>query len=289
MKTYLYFLLSWLFLTTAEAAPMKVVTTFSILMDLVKQVGGEDVSVQAIVGPNEDAHVFDPTPQHSLMIANADIVFVNGLGLEGWIDRLIEASGFTGPIVTVSNGINSLQSPDNATPDPHAWHSIPAVMIYIDNIATALSKKNPENASKYFQRATSFKQRLRLLNEWIIDEVDKIDPKKRKVITAHDAFQYFAKEYKIQFLAPVGISTQTEPTPRAVLDLIRLIQKENIKIIFVENITNEKQMHMIRESTNARIGGTLYSDALSTSDGPASDYISLMKHNVGLIVKAMNY
>lgn len=266
-------------------AAVKVVTSFSILADIVKQVGGEHVQINNIVGPNEDAHVFNPSPQHSMMLAKADLVIVNGLGFEGWIDRLIEASGFKGTVVVASAGLKPLKI--GLTEDPHAWHSIPAIMKYVENVSKALQKADPANAASYRKNATSYKQRLRLLNEWVHDELSKVDPKKRKVITAHDAFQYFAKEYKVAFLAPVGVSTQAEASPEAVMRLINLIRKEDIKMIFVENITNEKQMNIIQESTGARIGGTLYSDALSVPDGPASDYVSLMRHNVSLIISSM--
>jgi zinc/manganese transport system substrate-binding protein len=283
-----------LLLMGSSLAALKVVTSFSILQDIVKQIGGEYVELDNIVGPNEDAHVFNPAPQHSMMLAKADLVIINGLGFEGWIERLINASGYKGKIVSASGNVKALkvtnvpgQTAFGMTDDPHAWHSVPAVMKYVDNISAALQKADPKNANHYKRKATSYKQRLKYLDDWIRDELSKVDPKKRKIITAHDAFQYFAHEYGVQFLSPVGVSTQAEASPDAVMQLIKLIRKEEIKMIFIENITNEKQMNMIRESTGARIGGTLYSDALSSSDGPGSDYLSLMRHNVSLITAAM--
>jgi zinc/manganese transport system substrate-binding protein len=295
MRFFLSLLFSFMFSAPGFAtSKVKVVTSFSILADIVKHVGGKHVHIDNIVGPNEDAHVFNPTPEHSMMLAHGDLVVVNGLGFEGWIDRLIDASGFKGEVVVASAGVKALKASENPagaqqsfTDDPHAWHSIPAVMKYVDNISLALQKADPEHKAVFKKNATSYKQRLRLLDEWVRDEFSKVDPAKRKVITAHDAFQYFAREYKIAFLAAQGVSTQAEASPDAVMKLIDLIRKEDIKMIFVENITNEKQMNIIRESTGARIGGTLYSDALSDADGPASDYISLMKHNVGLIIASM--
>lgn len=284
MKITFALLASILFISPTFAA-IKVVTSFSVLADLAKQVGGTHVHIDNIVGTDEDAHVFNPAPQHSVMLADADIVIVNGLGFEGWIDRLIQASGFKGTLVVASKGIQPLHA--NSQEDPHAWHSISAIMKYVDNISAALQKADPAHASEFKKNATSYQQRLKLLNEWVHDEMSKVPPKKRKVITAHDAFQYFAVEYKITFLAPMGVSTQSEASPDAVMKLIQLIKQEDIKMIFVENITNEKQMNMIKESTGARIGGTLYSDALSSNDGPASDYLSLMRHNVSLIVSSM--
>lgn len=291
---YLLALALTVLLSSPSMAALKVVTSFSILADIVKQIGGDHVAIDNIVGANEDAHVFNPAPQHSVMLAKADVVVVNGLGFEGWIDRLIKASGFKGSVIVASEGVKPIKLEENTSTfhqgspqDPHAWHSIPLVMKYVDNISTALQKSDPEHAKEFKRNATSYKQRLRFLDEWVKDELSRIDPKKRKVITAHDAFQYFAHEYKIAFLAPQGVSTQAEATPEAVKALIDLIHKEDIKTIFVENITNEKQMQMIRESTGARIGGTLYSDALSDVDGPAPDYVSLMKHNVSLIISSM--
>lgn len=286
MKYLASLMLSLLLVMPSYGAKLQVVTSFSILQDLVKQVGGDHVHVDNIVGPNEDAHVFNPAPQHGVMLARAQLVFVNGLGFEGWLDRLVKASGFEGNIVSVTDGIKPIVV--NNTPDPHCWHSIPLAMIYVDNISKALQAADPANAREYQKNATAFKQRLRLLNEWVLDEVSRVEPKRRKVITAHDAFQYFAAEYNIKFLSPQGVSTQAEATPEAVMAIIKLIKDEGIKTVFVENITNEKQMKMIRESTGARLGGTLYSDALSAIDGPASDYISLMRHNVLLIISSMN-
>jgi zinc/manganese transport system substrate-binding protein len=288
MKILLTLILS-LSLASQSVAAVKVVASFSILGDLVKQVGGTHVHVDTIVGPDEDAHVFNPSPQHSMILAKADLVVVNGLGFEGWINRLIDASGCKGTVVVASAGVSPMKDPTTSGEDPHAWHSISAVMKYVDNISEALQKKDPIHASTFKINATSYKQRLRFLDEWVHDEMSKLDPAKRKVITAHDAFQYFAKEYNIAFLSPVGVNTQAEASPQAVMALIDLIRKEGIKVIFVENITNEKQMNIIRESTGAHIGGTLYSDALSAADGPASDYLSLMKHNVSLILSAMRY
>ena len=160
-------------------------------------------------------------------------------------------------------------------------------MKYLDNISAGLQRVDPSNAPQYQKNATSYKQRLRFLDEWVRDELSKVDARKRKIITAHDAFQYFAQEYKVTFLAPQGVTTAAEASSDTVRNLIDLIKKEKIRLIFVENITNQKQMDMIRESTGASIVGTLYSDALSAVDGPASDYISLMKHNVSLFKAAM--
>lgn len=272
---------------SSSNATIKIVASFSILADLVKQIGGEHVYVENIVGPNEDAHVFNPAPKHSIMLATADVVIVNGLGFEGWIDRLITASGFKGHKIIASKGVMAIKSGDLAQ-DPHAWHSIPNVMKYVEAISADLQKIDPKHAKDFQKNATRYKQRLRLLDEWVRDEVSRIAVKNRKIITAHDAFQYFAKEYKINFLAPMGISTQAEANPEVIKNLINLIKNEGIKIIFVENITNEKHMNMIHESTGARIGGTLYSDALSTDDGPAADYISMIRHNVSLLLTAMS-
>lgn len=288
---YIASILMSLFWFCPAYSAVKVVTSFSILGDLVKQIGGNHVLAESIVGPNEDAHVFNPAPQHSMMLAQADLVIVNGMGLEGWMDRLIDASGCKGAVIIASHGVRPLKLEDKTGPaeDPHAWHSIPAIMKYVDNISHGLQQIDPKNANAYRKNATSYKQRLRYLDEWIRDELSKVDVHKRKIITAHDAFQYFAQEYGVTFLAPVGVSTAAEASPDTVRSLIDLIKKERIQLIFVENITNEKQIDIIRESTGARIGGTLFSDALSAQDGPATDYISLMKHNVSLFMSAMSH
>lgn len=288
----------------AQATPIKAVASFSILADIVKNIGGRHVEVLSIVGPNADAHVYQPTPDDSKKLAHADIVFINGLGFEGWIDRLIEASGFKerGSVIIVSKDVKPLKAKEvagkgklSATDDPHAWHSVPAVMKYVKEISSALQKLDPLNAAVYQKNATEYLQRLRLLDEWVRDEIARVPQAKRLIITAHDAFQYFAKEYGVEFLSPMGVSTDAEPSPEVIKNLIDKIKQDDIKVIFVENMTNEKPINMIKESTKIEIGGVLYSDALAAPEDPediddlepAVDYTSLMRHNVSNMVAAM--
>ena len=273
----------------ANAQKIQVVSSFSILGDIVRNVGGDRIEVVDIVGRNSDAHVFQPTPLTAQQVANADIVFVNGLGFEGWIARLIEASGFKGPVITAAAGITAKSFTDTGQviEDPHAWHSIANVKIYVQNISKALQEHDPEHAAEYQSRAATYLVKLEELESWVRQAFQKVPLVRRKVITAHDAFQYFGQAYGINFLAPVGVSTEAEPSAHDVAKLIEQIKRESIKAVFVENIANPRLINQIAAETQVDISGVLYSDALSEASEPASNYIAMMKHNVMTLAKAM--
>jgi zinc/manganese transport system substrate-binding protein len=283
-----------------SAAKLPVVASFSILADFVSVVGGDRVAVKALVGPNGDAHVFTPSPADARALAAAKVVFVNGLGLEGWVDRLVKASGTTAPVVVATTGIDPIQMEDehdhggkgrSAGPalvaDPHAWQAVPNAKIYVANVRDGLIAADPEGRAVYEANAAAYLASLDALDTEVRAAVDRVPPEKRRVISTHDAFGYFAKAYGITFLAPQGRSTEAEATAKQVAALIRQIKAEKIRAVFVENVTDPRLVERIAKETGVSLGGELYSDALSPSTGPAATYIAMVRNNVRLLTAAM--
>ena len=275
-------------LGTLEAAAQSripAVASFSIIADLVKQVGGERVEVTSLVPANTDMHTFQPSPAHSRQLAAARLVAINGLGLEGWADRLVKASGYGGARLVVSKGVKALPGGEHGRYDPHAWQDVANVKIYVANIRDALSAVDPGHKDAYAQRAADYLEQLDALESEIKAALKDI-PKPRRVITSHEAFGYYGDAYDIEFLAPQGVSGDAEPSAAMVAQLIRQIRREKTSAIFVENI-NTRVIERIARETGAKIGGTLYSDALSEASGPAGTYIDMMRHNTRLISGAL--
>lgn len=270
-------------------SPLKIVTTFSILGDFVQEIGKDKVVI-SIVGPNSDAHTYQPTPKDVCQISKADLVFVNGLGFEGWIDRLIESSGYKGPITVATQGISPLMINDPGeapVPDPHAWNTIDNAKVYVKNILTALIQLDPEQKEYYQKNYEAYLEKLNALEGEIKTSLQKVPQENRKIITAHDAFGYYGDKYGVTFLAPVGTNTADEPSAKEMAKLVEEIKKNKIKIIFVENITNKKLIQQLAEETGAEIGPEIYSDALSEKNQPGHSYLALMRHNTRQFVRAM--
>jgi len=269
---------------------IKVVATFSILADIARNVGGDRIEVASLVGPNGDVHVFTPTPADAKAIAAAEIVVENGLGLEGWIERLVNASGARAAVVVASAGIKSrLADADHgrADPDPHAWQSVADAQIYVANIRDALVRADPAGKAFYQASAAAYLARLEALDQDAHNALGKIPADRRKVITTHNAFGYFGAAYGIAFLAPQGVSTESEPSARDVATIITLIKVEKISAIFLENVADPRLLDRIAKETGTKIGGRLYSDALTDPGGPASTYIDLIRHNVHQLAAAL--
>jgi zinc/manganese transport system substrate-binding protein len=264
---------------------LKVVASFSIIADLVKNVGGDKVDVTTLVGPNGDVHVYTPAPSDAKKDADAKILFVNGLGLEGWLPRLVQSSGSKATIVTVSNGVKPLKRGPDA--DPHAWQSIPNVKIYVANIRDALIAAYPADAAVFRANAEHYLAELDSLDAEVRAAIAKIPPERRKVITTHNAFGYFAATYGVEFLAPVGVSTETEPSARDIAALIRQIKADKIPAVFLENLSDDRLIARIAAETGAKAGGTLYSDSLTDEKGPAPTYIDLIRHNIKALTSAL--
>lgn len=272
----------------AGERPVRAVATFSILGDLVRQVGGRHVEVTTLVGPGSDVHSFSPAPGDARTLAGADIVFVNGLGLEGWIERLIRASGTKAPVVTASRGVPTLfeadphghAGHDHGEIDPHAWQSVANVKVYVANIRDGLVKVDPAHAADYAAAATDYAAKLDALDREVRAALGRIPPENRRLITTHDAFGYFGAAYGLTILAPQGVSTESEASPREVARIITQIRKEKVPAVFLETVTDPRQMERIAHESGARIGGAIYSDALSPPDGPAPTYLGMIASNV---------
>jgi zinc/manganese transport system substrate-binding protein len=271
---------------------LKVIATFSILGDLVKNVGGERVEVVSLVGPNGDAHVYSPTPADAKKLADAKLVFINGLGLEGWLSRLIKASGTKAPTMVASTGIKPLKMEDEHKPghmvtDPHAWQSIANAKVYVANIRDGLSKVDPAGKATYETNATAYLAKLGELEKEVKAAIDKIPADHRRIITTHDAFGYFGAAYGMEFISPEGVSTESEASAKDVAKIIKQIKKQKIPAVFLENVSDPRLMEQIAKESGAKIGGTLYSDALSDEKGPAATYIDMMHNNVKQFAEAL--
>ena len=273
----------------AMAKTVDAVASFSILGDIVHEVGGEHVKVTTLVGPDGDPHSFEPSPKDSKAINASDVVFVSGLGLEGWIDRLVTASDYKGHLVTASEGVNSrkMEEDGKQITDPHAWNSMANGVIYATNVMNALIKADPEDADYFRQRGKAYIEQLQKLDAWAKTEFTGIPQSKRKVLTSHDAFGYFGQEYHVSFMAPVGFSTEAEASASGVASLIKQIKEQQVKTYFIENQTDPRLVKQIAAASGAQPGGELYPEALSGPQGPATTYIKAFKHNVETIVASM--
>ncbi len=276
-------------LTASATDKMPVVASFSILGDLVSVVGGDRVEVHTLVGPDQDAHVFEPRPADIQTIAHAKLVVLNGLGFEGWITRLAEMASYKGATLVASRGIKFRQMadedhPGRRTDDPHAWQDPRRVIDYVRNIAAALGQIDPAGAPSYRENSRHYIEALQALDAWIADQYASIPKAKRRLITSHDAFGYHATRYGIQFIALQGVSTESEPSAKEICKLIRQIKQEKIKALFMENMSNSRLLEQLAKDTGVTPCGKLYADALSTADGPAPNYLKMMRYNVDQIL-----
>lgn len=279
---------------------LPVVASFSVLADFVKQVGGDRVSVTTLVGPDGDAHVYSPTPGDAKAMAAAKLVVVNGLHFEGWLPRLVKSSGTKAPLAEATKGITPLEADDeheghgkaghahaHGHDDPHAWQSIANAKTYVANIRDALSAADPAGKAEYETNATAYLASLDALEGEVKAAVARIPADRRKAITTHDAFGYFVKAYGIEFIAPQGVSTEAEASAKDVARIIRQVKAQKIPAVFLENVTNPRLVEQIARESGAKVGGRLYSDALSEASGPAGTYIRMVKHNISEIEKAL--
>ena len=265
---------------------VQIVASFSILGDFARNVGGDRVNVTTLVGPNSDAHVYTPAPADAKKISDAKVVIINGLGLEGWLPRLVQSSGSKAAIVTATNGIAPRKLGSDA--DPHAWQSVVNAKIYVANIRDALIAADQAGAAAYRANADAYLAKLDALDRDVREAVAQIPQARRKVISTHDAFGYFAAAYGIAFIAPQGVSTESEPSARDIAAIIRQIKTEKIPAVFLENISDPRLMRRISAETGARIGGTLVSDGLTAENGDAPTYIDMVRHNIKALTSALN-
>jgi zinc/manganese transport system substrate-binding protein len=291
-----------------SAGKIKAVATFSILGDMVQQIGGDRVELTTLVGPNGDAHVFTPTPADAKTLAKADIFFVNGLGFEGWMERLAKSSGFDGKMVVASEGVVPLTMEDEEghhhdggkggeehiehdgerVIDPHAWQNLANGKIYVANIRDALIAADPEGKDFYAANAQKYLKAIAEEEAAVKAAIDALPESRRKIITSHDAFGYFGKAYGLEIIAPEGVSTESEASAQDVAKIIRQIKAEKIPAVFLENVTDRRLLDQIADETGAKIGGTLYSDALSPPGGPAATYLDMFRHNIETLSVALS-
>ena len=297
-----------------SGGPVPVVATFSILGDMVKRIGGEHVAVTTLVGPDGDTHVYQPTPADARAVSEAKILVVNGLRFEGWLDRLIEASNFRGVRAVATRGIAPIafedghdhhdkhddhdkhdkhagggdrDGHDHGAFDPHAWQSLRNAAVYADNIAAALAEADPGNAAAFQRNRAAYAAEIATLDSEIRQIVAGLPAARRTVVTSHDAFRYFGRDYGLTFLAPQGLSTESEASAKDVVRLIRQIRDEGIRAVFIENVADPRLLKRIADETGAVIGGTLYPGALSGPDGPAPTYLDMMRHNAMTLARAL--
>lgn len=264
---------------------LNVVASFSILGDFVRNVGGERVSVTTLVGPDGDAHVYVPTPADAKRIGDARLVFVNGLGLEGWLPRLVQSAGGKATIITATSGIAPLKLGSDA--DPHAWQSVVNAKIYVANIRDALAAVDPADAEAFKSNAEAYLAKLDALDREVRQAVAQIPENRRKVISTHRAFGYFAAAYGVAFIAPLGVSTESEASARDIAGIITQIRLAKIPAVFLENISDPRLIRQIAAETGARVGGTLYSDSLTGEKGDSPTYIDMVRHNIRALTSAL--
>ncbi len=275
-----------------KVPPLKVVASFSILGDFVKNIGKDLVEVQIIVPENSDPHVYQPTPQDVALISKADLVIINGLDFEGWFQRLIENSGYKGKIIIAGEKVTPriLPGPDSSVKDPHAWHCVKNAILYVDVITLALQEAIPDQAPVLRRNKDAYTKKLKDLDAWVRSQIKVIPKEKRIVITTHDAFWYYGDSYDVKFLSPVGVSTDAEPSASTIAALIDQIRTQNIRAVFIENLSGRKLIDEIAKEAKCNVDGVLYADSLSSpkdKDSPAQTYIDMIRHNTGEIIKGL--
>lgn len=287
---------------SAEDGKLGVVATFSIIGDFARVVGGDRIELRTLVGADSDAHVYEPRPADAIALARADVVLTNGLLFEGFMERLVEASGTTAEAAVLTKGANIVNDPEgghyhyvdgkaifHATPnDPHAWQSVANAQIYVRNIAEAFCKADTAGCDTYRANAEAYQKQLIELDADIKKAIADIPEDRRVAVVAHNAFRYFERDYGIQFLSPQGISTESEASAADVAALIREIREKRAAAVFAENISDARLVEQIASEAGLTLGGTLYSDALSPEGGPAANYLDMMRHNVWTLVTAIN-
>lgn len=311
----------------AQSEPTRVVATFSILGDMAERIGGDAIAVTTPVGPNGDAHVYQPTPAAARAVSEADVLLVNGLEFEGWLDRLIATSEFDGLRVVATTGIDPISFDDehrddhdeehadhdaeqddhydhdaehaehedhgdehahhhHGAFDPHAWQSLGNAVTYVDNITAALAQSDPDNAAAFYENCAAYVAEIKTLDAENRDIVAQLPPNSRTVVTSHDAFQYFGRDYGLTFLAPQGPSTESEASAQDVARLIEQMREDSISAVFIENMSDSRLLDQMARETGAAIGGTPYPDALSDAGGPAPTFLDMMRHNAQTLAQA---
>ena len=288
MRYLLFALALWLPLSLQAAEKLQVVTSFSILADLTREVGGDRIELTNLVGADADAHLYEPSPDDAKALLRADLIIANGLGFEPWLERVLASSEPKGKRINASAGVVPLMLDEDGerVPDPHAWQSLTNAKIYVRNIAKALGELDPANLDAYNERRDAYLTRLHALLKKADAQIAGLPASQRKVVTSHDAFGYLGQAWQLAFIAPQGLSTHDEPSAAEVAALIRQIRSEGVRAVFVENIRDPRLIQQIADEAGAKVGGTLYSDALA-SEGPASTYLGMFEHNLDTLMAAL--
>jgi ABC-type Zn uptake system ZnuABC Zn-binding protein ZnuA len=282
-------------------AKIQVVASFSILGDIARNIGQQNIELRTVVGPDSDAHVYEPSPADAIAMAKADLILINGLQFEGFINRLVAASESKAPVIEVSKGADIIQDPAgghyhfnngkavfHAAPfDPHAWQSVANVKVYVNTITAAFCAVDKPGCTQYQENAQTYSQALDRLDSRIKSAVQSLPAGQRTVVVGHNAFRYFERDYGLHFLSPQGISTESEASAADVAGILRDIKQNSASAIFAENISNPRLVEQIADEAGMKISGVLYSDALSGPSGPASTYITMMQHNAATLISAL--
>ena len=288
MKKFVKFsaTLAFIMMTSPSWAKINVVASFSILGDMVEQVAGDKANVTTIVGPDADAHLYQPNAGDAIAVTDADLIIVNGMGFETWSAKLIETSGTKADVAVATDGITPVMVDGEI--DPHAWNSLINGMIYVDNIEAALSAASPSDAAVFKANADAYRAQMKALHDRALADIARLPQDKRVVVTAHDAFGYLADAYGLTFLAPQGIDTESEPSAKELAALITFLNEEGAGALFVENIANGELIEQISRETGIKIGGRIYSDALSVKGSPATSYLAMFTHNLELLTSTLS-
>ena len=278
--------LAFIMMTSPSWAKINVVASFSILGDMVEQVAGDKANVTTIVGPDADAHLYQPNAGDAIAVTDADLIIVNGMGFETWSAKLIETSGTKAGVAVATDGITPVMVDGEI--DPHAWNSLINGMIYVDNIEAALSAASPSDAAVFKANADAYRAQMKALHDRALADIAMLPQDKRVVVTAHDAFGYLADAYGLTFLAPQGIDTESEPSAKELAALITFLNEEGAGALFVENIANGELIEQISRETGIKIGGRIYSDALSVKGSPATSYLAMFTHNLELLTSTLS-
>jgi zinc/manganese transport system substrate-binding protein len=326
------------------AGPLRVVASFSILGEMVRQIGGGDVKVDTLVGPDGDAHEYEPTPADARALTAAQVLVVNGLNFETWMNRLVKTANFKGTTVVASEGVQPRDFDDddvggrvnadanhasgagtavdagtaagtaagtgtgpgpgtgadaapaarqNATSgrathvDPHAWQNLANGVLYARNIGAALAKADPSHADAYRLRTDAYVAKIQALDQRVKQAFAALPPERRRVVTSHDAFGYFGQAYGVTFISTMGISTDAEPSAADVARIIDQVKVEKVPAVFLENVSNPRLGQRIAHDTGAKLGGTLYSDALAKPGLPAATYLGMFEWNLSAFMAAL--
>lgn len=276
---------------------LSVVATFSIVADLTQRIGGSYVEIATLVGPDTDAHIYQPGPRESAELAEADVLIANGLGFEPWLGRLTEASGFAGTVIEASAGIEPLSANEedkggeehagHGAADPHAFQNPANAQVYAANIAAGLGAAAPAHAAEFQANAERLIAEIAALDRELKAAFAAIPQVRRRVLTTHEAFRYFGRAYGIEFVSVQGISTEAEPTTQELARIVRQARDGRVSAVFLENMSNSQMAETVAQEASVRVGGALYADALSGPEGPAADYLSLIRHNAEQLLAAL--